>query len=963
MSLILPEIYNVENINENWIVQFTEDNSNAFDFDGVDDYISFGDIMGTYTSFTLEAWIYLDSTASKPLFSLGQYDGTSGESATTNTVFALSIQNVGDLKVNWEYGDGVSESEFDEDYSLSTGQWFHVCVTRDNADNKIRFYKDGQLTSTSGATNDPTDGDSTTIRFLIGRNQNFSSGSFFNGKMRNVRIWNIARTNSQIASFFNKTISSSETGLVGYWKLDEGSGTTIYDSTSNNNNGTVSNANNSQVWSNDAFNEFIYTFGLSFKDTTISNNFYYGVILNKGIKIRESINLADSSAKTSGINLNIANFLLNNNEFYKEIINGTRNYINKDVRIFSQPHNANDISNCLQIYHGRLTDVSLDQHGVTSLQLSSRTPWDFISIPNQKSTTNNVYFPVVYGNYTPETSTDSSPQFCDDAVSIGSDYSGAIVHPTPQDLIVGGNIKFLPHLDTETNGTDSDSRLHYYEPNYDIFVPLDPPDDTADSYGGGGAVNAPSNLLREFKTKDYDINSSTTFSSSDNIKNNTLYSTATLQVTNRSDWAGGSSGGGTLADDEYIYLDFKKPDGRVTNLNITFDYILDRGAIALSGSPTTKYVKIIDDSVGNDDDLVSLTISSSHTDPSTGSVNANLANPNAIDQIALHFKMRLSDTNNTNNSAIYDVSIRNVVLTIKCQLDTTGEPDAVAKRLLDTKKLYSGSDGHNKSYIGGSGSVITNGLEAHRDLLARFAGYDADDSNITNWSSGLNISSLRNAWNIRYWNLEPKLLKKILLQIQKEFAFIFKWRADGTGSYWAVKDSYSSSDVVVTLKKEDIKNIKIQSTPFNELLTNMTINYNYHPAKESFLSSLQSEDTTNNVRQKYNIRDKENIQQVDLEMNVDKAGNADVGHASSNTNDGYSDYYMNIFGDIKKIISCEIVNPSKGYKVESGDVIQFSNVSGNMPINPFGSNWTDYYMITDVSRGIGSVNIKCRQVN
>ena len=143
----------------------------------------------------------------------------------------------------------------------------------------------------------------------------------------------------------------------------------------------------------------------------------------------------------------------------------------------------------------------------------------------------------------------------------------------------------------------------------------------------------------------------------------------------------------------------------------------------------------------------------------------------------------------------------------------------------------------------------------------------------------------------------------------------------------------------------------------------MTVNYNYHPAKESFLSTLESQDSTNNVRQKYNIRDKENIQQVDLEMNVDKAGNTDTGHASSNTNDGYSDYYMNIFGDIKNIISCEIVNPSKGYKVEAGDVIQFSNVSGEMPVNPFGGDWTDYYMITDLSRGLGSTNISCRQIN
>lgn len=946
MSLNLPEIYQVGNINENWIAQFTENNSNCLEFNGGTDRINFGDILQSYTEFTIEFWMKADAVNSGVII---QLSAGSGEDAEDNVSFNVNMPGSAELQLFYEYGSGSNESNTTSDFNLTTNTWIHVAIVRDDASGTALFYKNGVLVETETASNDPSGGTSSSANMTIGNN--FANSNGFNGELAHVRVWNDARSAEEIAHYYNRTIDNTASNLVGYWKLDEGTGSTVADSSSNSNSGTITGSQ----WSNDGFDEFIYSFGVSFKDTTISNNFYHGVILNKGIKIRESINLADSSAKTSGINLSIANFLLNDNEFYKEIINGAKNYINKDVRIFSQPHNTNDISNCLQIYHGRLTDISLNEKGVTNLQLSSRTPWDFISIPNQKSTTNNVYFPVVYGNYTPETSTDSSPQFCDDAVTIGTDYSGAIVHPTPQDIIIGSNIKFLPHLDTETDGTDSDSRLHYYEPNYDIFVPLDPPDDTADGYGGGGAINAPNNLLREFKTKNYEINSSTTFNNSENIKDSTNYATATLQVIN-------GSINTTLADDEYIYLDFKKPDGRVTNLNITFDYILDRGAIALSGSPSTKYVKIIDNSTGTNDDLVSLTISASHADPFTGSVNANIANPNNVNQILLHFKMRLSDTNTTNNSAIYDVSIRNVVLTIKCQLDTTGEPDAVAKRLLDTKVLYSGSDGHNKSYIGGSGA-ITNGLEAHRDLLARFTGYNAEDSNITNWSSGLNISSLRNAWNIRYWTLEPTLLKKILLQIQKEFAFIFKWRADGTGSYWAVKDSYSSSDVVVTLKKNDIKNINIQSTPFNELLTKMNINYNYHPAKESFLSTLESQDSTNNVRQKYNIRDKENIQQVDLEMNVDKAGNSDTGHASSNTNDGYSDYYMNIFGDIKNIISCEIINPAKGYKVEAGDIIQFSNVSKEMPVNPFGGDWTDYYMITDLSRGIGSVNINCRQVN
>ena len=67
---------------------------------------------------------------------------------------------------------------------------------------------------------------------------------------------------------------------------------------------------------------------------------------------------------------------------------------------------------------------------------------------------------------------------------------------------------------------------------------------------------------------------------------------------------------------------------------------------------------------------------------------------------------------------------------------------------------------------------------------------------------------------------------------------------------------------------------------------------------------------------------------------------------------------MNIFGDIKKIISCEIVNASKGYILESGDIIKF-NID---EIKPFGDNWNNYYMITSIQKSIGKIKITCREV-
>ena len=194
----------------------------------------------------------------------------------------------------------------------------------------------------------------------------------------------------------------------------------------------------------------------------------------------------------------------------------------------------------------------------------------------------------------------------------------------------------------------------------------------------------------------------------------------------------------------------------------------------------------------------------------------------------------------------------------------------------------------------------------------------------------------------------------------KRSNFIFKFRHDGTGSYWFIKDSYSSSDVAQTLTKNDIANLQISNTPFSQLLTDMRISYEKHPAENRYLSSQTSKDTTNNPRKSWNIKTKENISEVKLDMNVNKPGNTDPG--GGDPNDGFADYYMNIFGDIKKIISCDIINPGKSYDLETGDIIQFSNTAGEMPVDPFGDNWADYYMITDLQRSPSRIKIEVREV-
>ena len=136
----------------------------------------------------------------------------------------------------------------------------------------------------------------------------------------------------------------------------------------------------------------------------------------------------------------------------------------------------------------------------------------------------------------------------------------------------------------------------------------------------------------------------------------------------------------------------------------------------------------------------------------------------------------------------------------------------------------------------------------------------------------------------------------------------------------------------------------------------MEINYEKHPAENRYLSSVTSSNST--ARTNWNIQAKENIKEANLDMNV---GTPNTSGQTDGNADFYS-YYDNIFGDIKKIISCDIVNSAKGYSLETGDIVQFSNTAGEMPVEPFGDNWADFYMITDLNRSLGKVSITAREV-
>src|SRR5205814_535730 len=62
-----------------------------------------------------------------------------------------------------------------------------------------------------------------------------------------VRIWNVARTQNQIQAFMHRSLAGNETGLLGYWRMDEGTGTALSDASGHGQTATMFGGT---TWSN-----------------------------------------------------------------------------------------------------------------------------------------------------------------------------------------------------------------------------------------------------------------------------------------------------------------------------------------------------------------------------------------------------------------------------------------------------------------------------------------------------------------------------------------------------------------------------------------------------------------------------------------------------------------------------------------------------------------------------------------
>lgn len=203
---------------------------NALHFDGLNDYVDMGNAstFNVGNAVTYEAWINPDTT-------------TNGFIIAKWVAFAEDIQlGFSGNKIFFYLHDVFGGIQLYSSPIVPLHQYTHIAATYDASAGIAKIYINGVFDANKSVASSVSNSIGNLYFGFNPARSDFAAP--FKGIIDEVRIWNIARTESEIQSTMNQSLNGNESGLIGYWKFDEGTGTITSDATSNHNDGSISGA-------------------------------------------------------------------------------------------------------------------------------------------------------------------------------------------------------------------------------------------------------------------------------------------------------------------------------------------------------------------------------------------------------------------------------------------------------------------------------------------------------------------------------------------------------------------------------------------------------------------------------------------------------------------------------------------------------------------------------------------------
>ncbi|ESA33674.1 virulence plasmid kda a protein [Leptolyngbya sp. Heron Island J] len=191
----------------------------GYQFNGIDQFLAARGVTGLdVDQFTLEAWIYLEAAGHNTII-------TKGNAGNRQTQFLLWVDEQNRL-VFRSTSFGAQEYRSQSTVALQTFTHVAVAVSAETIDLYLDGVLDQGFERPDGAI-DPRGDD-----LVIG---NDFSDRTFHGIIQAVRLWNHARSASELNSFMQRAIPALAPGLIGYWPLNEITGEVAADQSVNNN--------------------------------------------------------------------------------------------------------------------------------------------------------------------------------------------------------------------------------------------------------------------------------------------------------------------------------------------------------------------------------------------------------------------------------------------------------------------------------------------------------------------------------------------------------------------------------------------------------------------------------------------------------------------------------------------------------------------------------------------------------
>ena len=246
-------------------------NTRALDFDGINDYVSWGDIteQDSATNLTLSVWINQDVIPSFDNIFYRVVDGNNDLRIYTHTT---------NSSISVELGNGSNSLAILNNYQnyMSAGRWHHIGAVYDgagaaNAD-RLKLYIDGNYVAFTTFTGTIP---ATTANLSSATPYFGATANSFDGRFYDFRIYSASVGASDIATIYQG--GTYTTNMVHQYKLMEGSGTVATDTGSNVLNGTISGA----TWSTTNNNGIQIDFGrgaltLAPNTTNAKDGFWFG---------------------------------------------------------------------------------------------------------------------------------------------------------------------------------------------------------------------------------------------------------------------------------------------------------------------------------------------------------------------------------------------------------------------------------------------------------------------------------------------------------------------------------------------------------------------------------------------------------------------------------------------------------------------------------------------------------------